>query len=53
MWYNNGDSSLGDANWGYMNLDQWNVDVQHQLPQRGFLRPPGLDPQRLSDILHV
>ena len=25
MWYNNGDSSLGDANWGYMNLDQWNV----------------------------
>jgi hypothetical protein len=25
MWYNNGDSGLGDANWGYMNLDQWNV----------------------------
>jgi len=25
MWYNNGDSSLGDANWGFMNLDQWNV----------------------------
>lgn len=25
LWYNNGDSSLGDANWGFMNLDQWNV----------------------------
>ena len=26
MYYNNGDSSLGDANWGFMNLEQWNVD---------------------------
>jgi hypothetical protein len=26
LWYNNGDSSLGDANWGFMNLDQWNVN---------------------------
>ena len=26
MYYNNGDASLGDANWGFMNLDQWNVD---------------------------
>jgi Flp pilus assembly protein TadG len=25
LYYNNGDSSLGDANWGYMNLDQWDV----------------------------
>jgi hypothetical protein len=27
LWYNNGDSSLGDANWGYMNLEQWNVST--------------------------
>ncbi len=27
MYYNNGDSSLGDANWGFMNLDMWNVDA--------------------------
>ena len=27
MCYNNGDSSLGDANWGFMNLEQWNVDA--------------------------
>ena len=26
LYYNNGDGSLGEANWGYMNLDQWNVD---------------------------
>ncbi|MEX1262578.1 MAG: pilus assembly protein TadG-related protein [Actinomycetota bacterium] len=26
MYYNNGDSSLGEANWGFMNLEQWNVD---------------------------
>lgn len=25
LYYNNGDASLGDANWGFMNLDQWNV----------------------------
>jgi Putative Flp pilus-assembly TadE/G-like len=25
LYYNNGDSSLGDGNWGFMNLDQWNV----------------------------
>jgi hypothetical protein len=25
LWYNNGNSSLGAANWGYMNLDQWDV----------------------------
>ena len=25
FWYNNGDSTLGDATWGFMNLDQWNV----------------------------
>jgi Flp pilus assembly protein TadG len=27
MYYNNGDASLGDANWGFMNLDMWNVDA--------------------------
>lgn len=27
MYYNNGDASLGDANWGFMNLEQWNVDA--------------------------
>lgn len=27
MYYNNGDETLGDANWGYMNLEQWNVDA--------------------------
>ena len=27
FWYNNGDSSLGAANWGFMNLDQWDVDA--------------------------
>ena len=27
FWYNNGDSSLGAANWGYMNLTQWDVDA--------------------------
>jgi Flp pilus assembly protein TadG len=25
FYYNNGDESLGDATWGFMNLDQWNV----------------------------
>jgi len=25
MWYDNGLSSLGAANWGFMNLDEWNV----------------------------
>src|SRR5437868_6906437 len=25
FWYNNGGSSIGDANWGFLNLDQWNV----------------------------
>ena len=27
FWYNNGDSSLGAANWGFMNLSQWDVDA--------------------------
>jgi Flp pilus assembly protein TadG len=27
MYYNNGDETLGDANWGFMNLEQWNVDA--------------------------
>lgn len=26
MYYNNGDEGLGDANWGFMNLEMWNVD---------------------------
>jgi hypothetical protein len=26
MYYNNGNASLGEANWGFMNLEQWNVD---------------------------
>jgi Putative Flp pilus-assembly TadE/G-like len=25
LWYNNGGSTLGAANWGFMNLDEWNV----------------------------
>jgi len=25
FWYNNGDATLGDASWGFMNLDLWNV----------------------------
>jgi Flp pilus assembly protein TadG len=25
LWYNNGDLTLGDANWGFMNLDEWDV----------------------------
>jgi hypothetical protein len=25
FWYDNGNSQIGDANWGFLNLDQWNV----------------------------
>ena len=25
LWYDNGNLELGNANWGFMNLDQWNV----------------------------
>ncbi len=25
FWYNNGNAAIGDANWGFLNLDQWNV----------------------------
>jgi hypothetical protein len=25
FWYDNGGSAIGDANWGFLNLDQWNV----------------------------
>jgi Flp pilus assembly protein TadG len=27
FWYNNGNASIGDANWGFLNLDQWNVST--------------------------
>ena len=35
MYYNNGDESLGDANWGYMNLQQWNVDPSYNCSNAG------------------
>ncbi|MGH2539444.1 MAG: pilus assembly protein TadG-related protein [Actinomycetota bacterium] len=35
LYYNNGDSSLGDANWGFMNLDQWNVDAGESCTSAG------------------
>ena len=27
FWYNNGNAAIGDANWGFLNLDQWDVAV--------------------------
>jgi Flp pilus assembly protein TadG len=27
FWYNNGNASIGDANWGFLNLDQWDVST--------------------------
>jgi Flp pilus assembly protein TadG len=27
FWYNNGSAAIGDANWGFLNLDQWNVST--------------------------
>jgi len=27
FWYDNGRAQVGDANWGFLNLDQWNVST--------------------------
>jgi len=27
FWYDNGAAQIGDANWGFLNLDQWNVST--------------------------
>jgi Flp pilus assembly protein TadG len=35
LWYNNGNLVLGDANWGFMNLDQWNVQPTDQCSSAG------------------
>ena len=29
FWYNNGSFAIGDANWNFLNLDQWNVRRRH------------------------
>jgi hypothetical protein len=34
LWYNNNDP-LGDANWGFMNLDQWNVSPTENCSNAG------------------
>ena len=47
FWYNNGDASLGDANWGFMNLDQWGVDPC-TICTTPAVSSPGLDRRRLS-----
>ena len=47
FWYDNKDT-MGSANWGFMNLDQWNVSPGEQLPQRRLQLPVGLDRERLS-----
>jgi len=35
FWYNNGDATLGDATWGFMNLDQWGVDPNDHCSNAG------------------
>ena len=46
FWYNNGDATLGDATWGFMNLDQWDVEPTNTAATRAVLAC-GLDHRRL------
>jgi Flp pilus assembly protein TadG len=35
FWYNNGNAAIGDANWGFLNLDQWNVAISDNCSSAG------------------
>lgn len=35
FWYNNGSFVLGDADWGFMNLDMWGVDAKANCSSAG------------------
>jgi hypothetical protein len=35
LYYNNGDDDLGDADWGYMNLDLWGVEAGYNCSNAG------------------
>ena len=40
FWYNNGNAAIGDANWGFLSLDEWGVHDDHKLQLRGWCRQP-------------
>jgi hypothetical protein len=35
FWYNNGSFAIGDANWAFLDLDQWNVRRRHTCAPAG------------------
>ena len=35
FWYSNGSFAIGDANWGFLDLDQWNVRRRHTCAAAG------------------
>ena len=37
FWYNNGPFAIGDSNWGFLNLDKWDVPLQRNVCSQSCL----------------